>query len=59
MVKLIITAAITGSRTTREMTPYIPITTDEIYKSAIECWEAGASIAHIHVRDPIPHNINL
>lgn len=52
MEKLIITAAITGSRTTREIAPYIPITPDEISQSAIECWQAGASIVHIHVRDP-------
>jgi len=52
MEKLIITAAITGSRITREATPYIPITPEEIVTSASECWEAGASIVHIHVRDP-------
>ena len=52
MEKLIITAAITGSRITRDMTPYIPITTEEIVQSARECWEAGAAVVHIHVRDP-------
>ena len=52
MEKLIITAAITGSRITRETSPYIPITPDEIVQSAIECRQAGASIVHIHVRDP-------
>jgi len=52
MEKLIITAAITGSRITREETPYIPITPEEIVTSATECEEAGASIVHIHVRDP-------
>ena len=52
MEKLIITAAITGSRITREITPYIPITPEEIVQSAYECWQAGASIVHIHVRDP-------
>jgi len=50
--KLIITAAITGSRITREQSPYIPITPEEIVQSAIESWRAGASIVHIHVRDP-------
>jgi len=53
MEKLIITVAITGSRITRGTTPYIPITPGEIVASAIECWEAGASIVHIHVRDPL------
>ena len=52
MEKLIITAAITGSRITREITPYIPITPEEIVQSAFECWQAGASVVHIHVRDP-------
>jgi len=52
MEKLIITAAITGGRISREMTPYIPITPEEIIQSAYECWQAGAAIAHIHVRDP-------
>ena len=52
MEKLIITAAITGSRITREITPHIPITPEEIVQSAYECWQAGASIVHIHVRDP-------
>jgi 3-keto-5-aminohexanoate cleavage enzyme len=53
MEKLIITAAITGSRITRETAPYIPITPQEIVQSAIECRQAGASIVHIHVRDPV------
>lgn len=52
MDKVIITAAITGSRTTRDIAPYIPITPEEIAQSSIECWNAGASIVHIHVRDP-------
>lgn len=52
MDRVIITAAITGSRITRQTAPHIPITPEEIAQSAIECWEAGASIVHIHVRDP-------
>ena len=52
MNKLIITAAITGSRIPRSRTPFIPITPEEITLSAVECWKAGASIVHIHVRDP-------
>jgi 3-keto-5-aminohexanoate cleavage enzyme len=52
MTKLIITVAITGSSISRSMTPYIPITPAEITRSAIECWEAGASIVHLHVRNP-------
>jgi 3-keto-5-aminohexanoate cleavage enzyme len=52
MEKLIITAAITGSRITRDVTPHIPLTPEEIVQSACQCWQAGASIVHIHVRDP-------
>ena len=52
MEKLIITAAITGSRITREITPHIPIAPAEIVQSAVECWEAGAAVVHILVRDP-------
>lgn len=50
--KVIITAALTGSRIQRDVAPYIPVTPEEIAQSAIECWEAGAAIVHIHVRDP-------
>jgi len=52
MDKLIISVGITGSRITRQQTPYIPITPEEIARSGIEAWRAGASILHIHVRDP-------
>ncbi len=52
MDKVIITAAITGSRMTRDIAPHIPITPEEIAQSAVEAWRAGASIVHIHVRDP-------
>jgi 3-keto-5-aminohexanoate cleavage enzyme len=49
--KLIISAATTGSRTMKSMTPYVPVTEEEIAQQAVECWRAGASIVHIHVRD--------
>jgi len=52
MEKIIITVGITGSRITRQQTPYIPLTPEEIAQSGIEAWKAGASILHIHVRDP-------
>ncbi len=52
MEKLIISVGVTGSRITRQQTPYIPITPEEIARSGIEAWKAGASILHIHVRDP-------
>ena len=52
MEKTIITAAVTGSRPTKEMNPAVPYTPKEIVQSAVECYRAGAAIAHIHVRDP-------
>ncbi len=52
MEKVIITAAVTGSRPTKEMNPAVPYTPKEIVQSAVECYRAGAAIAHIHVRDP-------
>ncbi|KAF0196351.1 MAG: hypothetical protein FD169_968 [Bacillota bacterium] len=51
MSKLIITAALVGAEVTREQTPYIPLTPAEIADAAFDCYQAGASIVHIHVRD--------
>lgn len=51
MEKLIISAATTGSKTSRAQTPYVPITEEEIAAQAVDCWRAGAAIVHIHVRD--------
>jgi 3-keto-5-aminohexanoate cleavage enzyme len=52
MEKLIITVAPTGSVPTKMMTPHVPITSDEIIETAINCEKAGASIIHIHARNP-------
>jgi len=52
MSKAIFTAAITGSIHTPTMTPYLPITPDQIAENAIQAKEAGAAVAHIHVRNP-------
>lgn len=51
MSKLIITAAITGAETTKEMNPHLPCSPEEQAAAAYECWQAGASIVHLHVRD--------
>ena len=50
--KVIITCAVTGSIHTPTMTPYLPLTPDEIAKQSIEAAEAGAAIIHLHARDP-------
>ena len=52
MHKVIVTAAITGSVHTPSMSPYLPITPDQIADNAIDAYEAGASMVHVHVRDP-------
>ncbi len=51
MEKLIITAALTGAEVTREQQPSLPLTPDEIAEAAYECYQAGASIVHVHARD--------
>ena len=50
--KVIITCAVTGSIHTPTMSPYIPITPDEVATDSIAAAEAGASILHLHARDP-------
>jgi 3-keto-5-aminohexanoate cleavage enzyme len=48
---VIISVGVSGSITTREQNPNLPVTPIEIADSALRAWEAGASIAHIHVRE--------
>lgn len=50
--KVIISCAITGSIHTPSMSPYLPITAQEIADSALGAAEAGAAIVHLHARDP-------
>ena len=52
MEKTIISVAVVGSAPTKEMNPAVPYTPEEIAQAAIESHQAGAAIAHIHVRDP-------
>lgn len=52
MDKLMITVAPTGSLPTKEMTPHVPITPEEIVETGVRCESAGASIIHVHARDP-------
>ncbi|NLW19385.1 MAG: 3-keto-5-aminohexanoate cleavage protein [Candidatus Cloacimonetes bacterium] len=51
MNPLILTAAITGAETTRADQPNLPITPEEQAREAIACYEAGARVIHLHVRD--------
>jgi uncharacterized protein (DUF849 family) len=50
--KVIITCAITGSVHTPTMSPHLPITPDDIAAESVAAAEAGASIIHLHARDP-------
>lgn len=49
--KVIITVAQTGAFHSKEANPNIPISPKEIADSAYDCYNAGASIIHIHARD--------
>ncbi len=50
--KAIVTCAVTGGIHVPTMSPHLPITPDEIVEEAVAAADAGASIVHIHVRDP-------
>ena len=50
--KVIVTCAVTGSIHTPSMSPHLPVTPEEIAAAAIAAAEAGASILHLHARDP-------
>jgi len=49
---MVLTAAMVGAETTREQTPHLPITAEEIAEDAVKCREAGAAMVHLHVRTP-------
>jgi uncharacterized protein (DUF849 family) len=50
--KVIITCAVTGSIHTPTMSPYLPITPQQIADDAIAAAEAGAAVLHLHARNP-------
>ncbi len=50
--KVIITCAVTGSIHTPSMSPYLPVSADEITNAALGANDAGASIIHLHARNP-------
>ena len=50
--KVIITCAVTGAIHTPSMSKYLPVSPDEIADAAILAADAGASILHLHARDP-------
>ncbi len=50
--KIIITCAVTGAIHTPSMSPYLPVTPEEIADAAVGAAEAGAAIVHLHARNP-------
>ena len=51
--KVIITCAVTGAIHTPSMSPYLPVTPEEIAEAAVGAAEAGAAIVHLHARNPV------
>ena len=49
---VILTCALTGAGDTAGKSEHVPVTPEEIAQSGIEAARAGASVIHIHVRDP-------
>jgi uncharacterized protein (DUF849 family) len=50
---VIVTCAVTGAIHTPSMSPYLPITPEQIAEEAIAAARAGAAIVHLHARDPV------
>ena len=50
--EVIVTCAVTGAGDTTDKSPHVPVTPEEVANAAIEAAEAGASVVHVHVRDP-------
>ncbi|MFC4559229.1 3-keto-5-aminohexanoate cleavage protein [Virgibacillus kekensis] len=61
--KVILSCAVTGAGETTKKSPHVPVTPKEIADSAIKAARAGATIAHVHARDPktgkLSHDVNL
>ena len=51
--KVIITCAVTGAVHTPSMSPYLPVTSQQIEEAAVGAVEAGAAIVHLHARNPV------
>lgn len=49
--KVIVTAALTGGATPKELNEHLPITPEEIAEDAYRCWKAGAAVVHLHMRN--------
>ncbi|MGJ9385089.1 3-keto-5-aminohexanoate cleavage protein [Salipaludibacillus sp. CF4.18] len=58
MAKVLLTAAVTGAGETTKKNNHVPVTPKEIAESAIESAKAGATVAHVHARDPITGGVS-
>jgi len=52
MGKVIITAALTGNIHVPSMSPYLPVTPQQLIDEAVRCEQAGAAVVHVHARNP-------
>ena len=52
MGKVIFTAALTGNIHTPSMSPYLPVTPEQLIDEAVRCEQAGAAVVHVHARIP-------
>ncbi|SDJ80729.1 Uncharacterized conserved protein, DUF849 family [Sediminibacillus albus] len=52
MNKVLLTAAVTGAGETTKKSSHVPVTPKEIAEAAIDSAKAGATVAHVHARDP-------
>lgn len=52
MDKLIISVAVTGAFLSKEQHPALPVTPEEIREEVKRCYDAGATVAHLHARHP-------
>jgi uncharacterized protein (DUF849 family) len=50
--EVVVSCAVTGAGDTTGRSPHVPVTPKEVAEAAIQAAQAGAAIAHIHVRDP-------
>ena len=48
---VIISAALTGAVTPKDINEHIPLTPEEIAEDAYRCWQQGAAVVHLHMRD--------
>ena len=51
MTGTLITVAATGAEADKAQVPALPVTLEELTKTAVRCQEAGAAVIHVHIRD--------